>query len=263
MSTPIIIQQQFRGPPASGNGGYVSGVFTNQLDLAGSVPGLSPAVEVTLRAPTPLDHPMYFAPIDSARANIAQPDTVQGEVRDGDTVIAQMASTTLDLSVPTPPSFAEALACQKDSLSLSDSIVNTEVAGLGFHPICFCCGADVPVNKGLRVFAAAVPGFDGVAAAWRAPACFADEHGMLPEPIVWAALDCPGQFAYRVAGIQTGLLGRMTGRIIKQVSVHDEITVIGWCIAVEGKKHFAGTALFDQAGECCAISKQVWIGRRN
>ena len=35
----------------------------------------------------------------------------------------------------------------------------------------------------------------------------------------------------------------------------------GWQINVDGKKHFAGTALFNQAGECCAYSKQVWIGR--
>ena len=32
---------------------------------------------------------------------------------------------------------------------------------------------------------------------------------------------------------------------------------------VEGKKYFAGTALFNADGECCAFSKQVWIGRRD
>jgi hypothetical protein len=37
--------------------------------------------------------------------------------------------------------------------------------------------------------------------------------------------------------------------------------ITGWQINVDGKKHFAGTALFNQAGECCAYSKQVWIGR--
>ena len=85
---------------------------------------------------------------------------------------------------------------------------------------------------------------------------------MLPTPIVWAALDCPGQYAYLAANIRTGLLGRMTAKILAPV-VGDAFVITGWRIAVEGKKHLAGTALFNAEGKCCAYSKQVWIGRRD
>jgi acyl-CoA thioesterase FadM len=53
----------------------------------------------------------------------------------------------------------------------------------------------------------------------------------------------------------------MTAKVLKPVSAGDQIVITGWCIEMEGKKHFAGTALFNQKGECCAYSKQVWIGR--
>jgi len=74
-------------------------------------------------------------------------------------------------------------------------------------------------------------------------------------------LDCPGQYAYLAEGIRTGLLGRMTAKVLKPVSAGDQIVITGWGIEMEGKKHFAGTALFNQKGECFAYSKQVWIGR--
>lgn len=118
------------------------------------------------------------------------------------------------------------------------------IEGRGFHPICFCCGADVENEAGLQVFSAPlerIEGFDGVAAAWRPPA----------------------QFAYLAAGIRTGMLGRMTGRMIKKVPADQDCVVIGWCLEVERNKHFAATALFDAAGDLCGYSEQVWIGRRD
>jgi hypothetical protein len=121
----------------------------------------------------------------------------------------------------------------------------------------------VAADAGLHVYAAPVKGFDGVAAAWRPSEIFADAEGYLPERILWAALDCPGQFAYLIAGIRTGMLGRMTGRILKQVPAAQELRVIGWCLEVERSKHFAGTALFDASGDLCGYSRQVWIGRRD
>ncbi len=49
----IIIAKRFRGPPQSGNGGLVSGVFANLINPEHNAGG-----EVTLRSPTPLDQPM-------------------------------------------------------------------------------------------------------------------------------------------------------------------------------------------------------------
>ena len=249
MQSSIVIEAKFRGPPNSGNGGYISGAFADHL--AAPKGGAGKAVQVTLRAPTPLDEEMQVIGVDAEHL----------EVKQGDLLIAQAERVELSVDVPKPPSFAAAAAAVKDSLALQPGLNSLVPGGLGFHPICFCCGADVDAKEGLRVFAAPVEGFDGVAAAWQADAGFADEDGFLPSAVIWAALDCPGQFAFMNDGIRTGLLGRMTAQIFQPVTAFDQIVIIGWCMSIEGKKHFAGTAMFNQQGECCAVSKQVWIGR--
>jgi len=252
MQESIIIPARFRGPPESGNGGYVAGAIAECFQSSGTASADS-AIEVTLRAPTPLDRSM----------NAVRPDDDNLQLVLGETLIAEAKRTELSLEVPDPPSFADALSAQPESPAFFENINPLIPEGTGFHPICFCCGADVEPDAGLRVFAAPVEGFDGVAAAWQPSTVFADADGLLPERILWAALDCPGQFAYLAAGIRTGMLGRMTGRILKPVPVAQELRVIGWCLEVERSKHFAGTALFDEMGDLCGYSRQVWIGRRD
>ncbi len=249
-STPLTIASQFRGPPQSGNGGYVSGAVA---DLLISNWGLAPdqAVEVTLRAPIPLDKEMAAA-LDTAGSLT---------VVDGETLIAEAKTTEFQLDVPTAPNFVTAEAARESSASLQKGLNSLIANGTGFHPICFCCGADVAADKGLHVYAAPVAGYAGVAAAWQPAATFADHQGYLPDAVIWAALDCPGQFAYLASGIRTGMLGRMTAKILHPVQAQQKFVVTGWCIEVERSKHFAGTALFDEAGTLCALSKQVWIGR--
>ncbi len=250
MAESIVVPARFRGPPQSGNGGYVAGALAGHFSTD---PSTDDAVEVTLRAPTPLDQAM----------TLLRPDDSCLQMVFGETLIAEARRTTLSLEIPEPPSFADALAAQSESPSFIPNINPLLPDGRGFHPICFCCGADVTADEGLHVYAAPVAGFDGVAAAWQPSTVFADSDGLLPEPVLWAALDCPGQFAYLASGVRTGMLGRMTGRILKPVAVDQELRVIGWCIEVERVKHFAGTALFDQSGDLCGYSKQVWIGRRD
>jgi acyl-coenzyme A thioesterase PaaI-like protein len=246
LTESIIIPARFRGPPNSGNGGYVAGAIAERLVTP---PG--GAVEVTLRAPIPLDTPM----------TIERPDAHHLRVVRGETLIAEAAHTTLDLDVPAPPTFEAALAARPQSPSFYRDVNPLIPGGTGFHPICVCCGADVAADEGLHVYAAPVAGFDGVAAAWRTHPSLVGADGLLPEPIVWTALDCPGQFAYMARGIRTGLLGRMTGRMLRPVRGDADLVIIGWCLEVDGRKHFAGTALYDGDGTLCAYTRQTWIGR--
>ena len=247
MQVTVEVATQYQGPPQSGNGGYVSGLLASYLSPQQAAQG----VEVTLRAPTPLNVPISVE-VESARMAAYV----------GDVLIGEALPRDLELRVPQPPTFAQALAAQAYSPALDPTIENVVSGGTGFHPVCFCCGADVAVGQGLRVFAASVSGFDGVAAAWCPDTAFADDAGLLPTEIIWAALDCPGQFAFLNKGIRTGLLGRITARLLRPVAATEQLVITGWCLDIEGKKHFAGTALFNQRGECCAYSKQVWIGRR-
>jgi len=246
----LIIPARFRGPPNSGNGGYVAGAIAERFDTLATA-AADDAIEVTLRAPIPLDTPM----------TIERPDTDHVRITLGETLIAEAARTRLTLPVPNPPSFAAALAAREASPSFYRNVNPFLPDGTGFHPICACCGADVADDEGLHVYAAPVAGFNGVAAAWHPRPGLGDASGLLPESIIWTALDCPGQFAYMVAGIRTGLLGRMTARVIRPVRADTDLVVIGWCLEIEGRKHFAGTALFDESGALCAYARQTWIGR--
>jgi hypothetical protein len=250
VSESIVIPFRFRGPPNSGNGGYVAGAIAERFDPRQRAAD-DAAIEVTLRAPIPLDTPM----------RLERPDADHVRVTLGDTLIAEAARTTLTLDVPRPPTYAAALAGRADSPSFYRGVNPYLPDGTGFHPVCACCGADAPLGEGLHVYAGPVAGFDGVAAAWRPHLALGDAERKLPDAIVWTALDCPGQFAYMVAGIRTGLLGRMTARLVKPVYAETDLVVIGWRLEIEGKKHFAGTALFDAAGDLCAFARQTWIGR--
>jgi hypothetical protein len=238
----ITIADRFRGPPQSGNGGYVAGVAASLLDT-------NNPVEVTLRSPIPLDTPLTVHR-NAAITSIMQSDTLIAEVKESD----------LDLDVPEPPDWASALQAQPSSpsfLDLSNPIIS---GGTGFHPICFCCGADH--DDGMNVYAAPVSGGEQVAAIWQTKSEWAESDGFLPDAFLWTALDCPGQFAFMAADIITGMLGRMTGEIKQRAKAGMEYLVTGWCIDIEGKKHFAGTAIFDRDDNLLAAAKSVWIGVR-
>ena len=63
-----------------------------------------------------------------------------------------------------------------------------------------------------------------------------------------------------MTGLGFALLGRMTPRIDQPVRAGERCVVIGWTMGQEGRKHYAGTALFDAQGRLCAYAKAVWIG---
>ena len=76
MQDTVVIPSRFRGPPQSGNGGYVSGVFA---ELLPHHPGLAP--EITLRSPIPLDRTMTVKKGSS--------ETLGVDVFDDETLIAE------------------------------------------------------------------------------------------------------------------------------------------------------------------------------
>jgi hypothetical protein len=76
---------------------------------------------------------------------------------------------------------------------------------------------------------------------------------------MWAALDCAGYFAVAGPDYPVALLGRMTAELYGNVSAHDRVVVMGYGFGREGRKLFAGTALFGANGELKARARQVWI----
>ena len=113
-------------------------------------------------------------------------------------------------------------------------------------------------GDGLRIFAAAVPGRDIVAAPWLPDASLGDANGKVKPEFIWAALDCPGAFAAIPYG-RPALLGEFAVHVSRLVHVDEPCVVTGWKISVDGRKYRAGTALFDEDGELCAFGHATWI----
>jgi hypothetical protein len=158
-------------------------------------------------------------------------------VLDGDALVAEAQAAELDLELPVPVSFDEARRLSAGHPPDAD------------HPFpgCFTCG---PEGDGLRLNP--VPLGDGrVVAPW-CPASDAPE-------LVWAALDCPGAFAVN-PDFARGLtvLGRLTAHIEQTPDTGDECVVVGWPLGGEGRRLFAGTAVF-RGDEPLAWARAVWV----
>ena len=224
----VHIDRRFRGPPDSANGGYFAGLVAREL--GGS------DVVVTLKRPAPLD-----------RALRTECDGDSAALFDGETLLALAERAPVEIDVPAPPTFDAAHQAE------------CRYAGLKSHiyPGCFVCGPDREADDGWRIFAGST-GPDRVAATWTPDSEFAGEDGTLRCEFVWAALDCPGYFAVdKAAGL--ALLGRIGVRIVRAVPCEEPLIVAGWGRGSEGRKHRAGTALFDRHGDLLAAATQTWV----
>ena len=231
----IVIAQQFCGPPNSGNGGYVCGVLAK--DIEGPVTSI-------LRARVPLDVDLDIAIADGA---VVMTDAAGGLIGRGDPAAPGQLPEP-----PPPPSVEAARAAGERYLGHEQRI----------HPICFTCGPDRHEGDGLRVFPGQIEGApEGhVACLWTPDAAFADADGRVPTEVIWAALDCPGFFAWVVkAGRHGALLGTMTGEVIRPPRAGETCVVSAWPLVREGRKETAGVALFSAGGELLARGHQVWI----
>lgn len=208
----LIIERRFRGPANSGNGGYTCGLFATAL--------VDGDAEVTLRVPPPLDTPLRVDGLD---------------VYDGDTLVAEVRSTAVELPLREPP----------------DDVPDAEPDPDHPFPECFVCG---PEGDGLRLVPA--PLGDGrVAARWRV-----EESS---RELVWAALDCPGAFAVSPSfdrGVT--VLGRLAAHIEEVPEPGEELVVVGWPLTGGGERRlFAGTALF-RGRKPLAWARATWISLR-
>jgi hypothetical protein len=221
----VTFPRRFRGPLTSANGGYTSGRLAAFLD--------ADAVEVTLRLPPPLERPLAV-----------QRDGDSAVLLDGDAVVAEARVSELDLDPPAPISFAAAEQASSRFVRIGNPVFGE----------CFVCGVREE-SDGLGIYAGPVAGREPLHAA---PWAVSEAS---PE-LVWAAIDCPGAYAVGAAGRGDVVLGRMTARIHRVPESGDRCVVISWPLAEDGRKLFAGTALFAGEGELLALARQTWIAPR-
>ena len=160
---------------------------------------------------------------------------------------------SVELDIPRPPDFAGAQAA---SARYRGFVAH-------FYPGCFVCGPERDPGDGLRIFAGPVDegsGPDGmVAAAWIPDETLADSSGFVAPEYIWAALDCPGAYAFAEPQNGALLLGELAVSINGPVSVGEKCVLIGWEISQSGRKHFTGTAVFGESGSCRAVGYATWF----
>lgn len=226
----VSISSRFCGPPNSGNGGYVCGIMANQTDYV---------TEVTLKAPPPLSRELQLK-VDDGKVQMTDGDKLIGEAKAGEVVF----------EAPPAPSFKEAKAASKHFIGFR-----------GNHPFptCFVCGPERDAGDALCIFPGKIGDSSLVVAPWRPDTSLADDTGLIKEEFIWAALDCPGAFAILGEENRPIVLGRMTAEIRKKIKQGEHCVVIGWEKGHEGRKHFSGTAVYNETGDLCAVANATWI----
>jgi hypothetical protein len=230
----LEIGARFCGPPEVGNGGYVAG------RLARHLPG---SCEVALRAPAPLEQPL----------EIRRGDEGSVELFDGDTLIARARPSRLQLEAPGPPSFAEA----------------SERAGscraLQTHPFprCFVCGPDRAPGDGLRILPGWLPRRQQAAAVFVPGEDLAGDDGRVDPVFVWSALDSPSSFPLleppESRRLEPMVLGRLAVDVREPPRAGERCLVSAWTIGLEGRRGFAGAALWSERGALLAAGRATWV----
>jgi hypothetical protein len=225
----IIVDKQFCGPPESGNGGYTCGRLAHYIK--------GPA-EVTLRLPPPLNVTMEVHGDATERLTLMQ----------GDQLIAEAKPAKVDLDIESAPSLEEATVASK------------HYTGFNEHPFatCFVCGPKRDTGDGLWLFPGRLENDERVAAPWT-PAPSLAEDGKIRQEFIWSALDCPGSYGVLKAELKPIVLGRMAACILSDITPEEPYIVTGWSLGVDGRKCYAGTALYKVSGELIAYAKATWF----
>ena len=230
MGDQITIPKRFRGPPKSGNGGYVAGLLASYV---------SGDAEVTLRLPPPLERPL----------DVVREEGV-AKLMDGDKLVAEARPAQIDVDAPDAPPWDEAVAAAKRGY---ENRHNEQ------YNSCFVCGLDRGPGDGLCIFPGPITeGSKTMAATWVPDATVAHPDGMVPPEIVWSALDCPSAFPH-IGPKGVVLLGRYAVKRMAPVRRDERYIVRGWPTGEDGRKLFSSSALYSEDGTVCAVSKSTWI----
>jgi len=245
----LIVPFRFRGPAASGNGGWTAGALAALIDH--DVPEDHarswPAVRVALRQPPPLDTPLQVVAADGTTT----------ASRDG---VAVATATLADTDLVAVP------AVSPDEARVAEA----SYPGLSAHPFptCFACGTGREEGDGLRIFSGRVDDVDGLprlAATWTPhPSVAEDWHTYVDDvrhaslAVTWAALDCAGGWAGDLTERLMVLAG-MTARVDALPVVGEPHVVVGQGRGRDGRKTFTASTLYDADGRVVAVAEHVWV----
>jgi hypothetical protein len=233
-TTSVVVERRFNGPPASANGGYACGVVARHVD--------GPA-QVSLRRPVPLDVPLELERHDDGHVTL----------HDGELLIAEgdPALPLDELEPPCRPTVEEA----RQAARLRP----------GAWPATFdSCWVCAPARRdGLGLVFGPLPSRpDMTGAVLFARPGVPHQDGEVAQEIAWAALDCPSYTPPLWGSAQPSLLASMHAELLAPIPAVKSLTVVGWTLGTEGRKHRSATAILDADGRVLARAEILWIGLR-
>ena len=231
-STRVVLERRFNGPPATANGGYACGVVARHVD--------GPAM-VSLRRPVPLGTPLELERHDDGHVTL----------HDGSELIAEAdpdAAAGLRAALPAVRRGGPRRRRRRPGACPRRSAPATSAPGphgrprRRFGPL----PADPALTGAVLLAGPDVPQHDGV----------------LADEIVWAALDCP---SYTPPLWGDGARASWPGcarSCSTPVPAGEPLTVVGWSLATEGRKHRSATAILASDGRMLARAEALWIRLR-
>ncbi|HTO52709.1 MAG TPA: hypothetical protein VMR50_04915 [Myxococcota bacterium] len=232
MPNALVVAARYCGPPGIGNGGYVAGLLAQEL--AGPV-------EVSLRAPAPLDTPLAVR---------AEPDGAR-VLCHGELELARATPAKLELEPPVAPDWAEVEARAGSCRAMRT------------HPFrdCYVCGPDRA--DGIRLFPGTIRGSDAVAALWTPDASVCDARGRVRPEFLWAVLDCPSAFplleSEAARALEPMVLGKLCVALERELRAGETACVVAWGIAQQGRRGSAGAAILDRSGRAIGRARATWV----
>ncbi len=229
----LVIAARYCGPPTSSNGGYFAGLVATHA---------ARTLAVRLLKPPPLDTELSVREHPDGTLQVLQGEEPIGEAR----------AAVLKLDARPPPEYLQAVEASR------------RYAGFRHHrfPSCFVCGTQRARGDGLRIFAGPLAEPGVVAAPWVPDASLDGGDGKVRPEFMSAALDCPGYYAV-APDDRMMLLAEFTAHVDRLVHIGESCTLVGWQIGATGRKHEAGTAIFDGKGQLCGKARALWIEPRS
>jgi hypothetical protein len=228
----IVIGRRYRGPPDSANGGYACGLLATRMTGQASV---------RLHRPPPLEQPLVVRSADAGQLRLFKDSQLIAEANTG----------PMHNDVPPPVSFESATGA------------SAHYRWKTGHPFpgCFVCGPERHHGDALCIFPGPLAERSIVAAPWVPDPTVCDATGHVQPEVLWAALDCPSWFGLLEfePGTTVALLGQLSARLLQRPAQKEPCVVIGWSRGREGRKLYAGAALFTSSGTLLGHSTAVWI----
>jgi hypothetical protein len=233
----ILVARHYEGPPGTTNGGWACGLAAGLLTGPGTPSGT--AVEVTLRAPVPLETPVRGERSGDS-AFLVEPSGGPGT---GVLAEARLLPGDEAAALAPPPAFVALDEARR--AGAPDVRLRTP------FPTCYVCGDRA---GGLHIGVGPVAGDGRAAGVWVPP----PSDGDLPLRYVWAALDCPTGLVHLADGGKA-LLGRLTVVAHRTPVTGEPLVVVAAATGADRRKRFATAALYTSGGDLVANSVAVWI----